>query len=240
MNDHLLPLKGRLQIAEKTMAFWLDTSHAGFSFRAGQHADFTLLRPPKTDEKGDTRTFSLASSPRSKESLMIATRMRGSAFKNNLATIPLGTKIKVSHPMGSFALHKDQTKPAVFLAGGIGITPMRSIIEWAVAEKLPHQMYLFYSNRSRATTAFLDEFEQWAKENKNFVFVPTITGDPDPHWPHEVGVITKEMIAKYVPNLLHAYYYIAGPPSMVANMWQMLIISGVSEENIKTEEFAGY
>ena len=94
---------------------------------------------------------------------MVATRMRDTAFKRALRAIPIGTSVKVSAPMGSFTLHRDSSKPAVFLAGGIGITPIRSIIGWATEERLPHNLYLFYSNRTPEEAAFADRFENWTR-----------------------------------------------------------------------------
>lgn len=94
-------------------------------FTPGQFGDFTLTDPPYTDAKGNTRTFSFAGAPES-DGIMIATRMRDSAFKRSLATLPIGTPVQLMGPMGSFTLHKDSGRPAVFLTGGIGITPVRS------------------------------------------------------------------------------------------------------------------
>ncbi len=240
MADHLFALKDRREIAPGTMAFWFDTAGSGYRFRAGQNADFTLIDPPETDAEGNVRTFSFASSPHEADAFMVATRMRKTAFKNCLRSVPLGTKVKVSDPMGSFTLHKDASKPAVFLAGGIGITPSRSMIEWATREKLPHKLFLFYSNQADRGTPFLSDFETWAKENANFKFIPTLTGEKQPSWRYEVGVINKEMLNKHLPNIPSCIYYLAGPPGMVAAMRQLTEQLGVSEDNVKTEDFAGY
>ncbi len=171
---------------------------------------------------------------------MVAMRMRKTAFKNSLRAIPIGTRIKVSSPMGSFTLHKDSSKPAVFVAGGIGITPIRSIIGWATEQKLPHKLYLFYSNRTPEETAFLHRLGSWACINFNFKIIATVTACKDPFWPHEFGRINEEMLAKHLPEIHNSVYYLCGPPPMVAAMRQLLDHLGVSEDNVKTEEFAGY
>lgn len=240
MADHLFALKDRREIAPDTMAFWFDTSGSGYRFRAGQNADFTLIDPPETDTAGNVRTFSFASSPHDADAFMVATRMRKTAFKNCLKSVPLGTKVKVSDPMGSFTLQKDTSKPAVFLAGGIGITPSRSMIEWATREKSPHRIYLFYSNQSDRGTPFLGDFEKWANENANFKFIPTLTGAKAAGWRYESGIINKEMLTKYLTDVQSPIYYLAGPPGMVAAMRQLTEQLGVSEDNVKTEDFAGY
>ncbi|MBZ5545031.1 MAG: FAD-dependent oxidoreductase [Acidobacteriia bacterium] len=240
MADYFLALKERAEIAEGTMAFWFDTSGTDYTFRAGQNADFTLIDPPQTDAEGNTRTFSFASSPSHSGSFMIATRMRRTAFKNSLKELPLGAKLKVSPALGSFTLHKDISRPAVFLTGGIGITPMRSIIEWATLAKLPHKLLLLYSNRTPQTTAFLSDLETWTKQNPNFKLVATVTDMQDPKWRNEHGRIDGTMLRKHVTDLMKPIYYLAGPPEMVSAMRRLLEAAEVSEDYIKTEEFAGY
>ena len=240
MADYFLALKERAEIADGTMAFWFDTSGTDYTFRAGQNADFTLIDPPQTDAEGNTRTFSFASSPSHSGSFMIATRMRRTAFKNSLKELPLGAKLKVSPALGSFTLHKDISRPAVFLTGGIGITPMRSIIEWATLAKLPHKLLLLYSNRTPQTTAFLSDLETWTKQNPNFKLVATVTDMQDPKWRNEHGRIDGTMLRKHVTDLMKPIYYLAGPPEMVSAMRRLLEAAEVSEDYIKTEEFAGY
>lgn len=239
-RTYSLPLKERWAIAEATMAFRLDTSGTGFTFRPGQYADFTLVDPPETDAEGNTRTFSIASSPGERDSITIATRMRPTAFKNSLKRVPLGTPLQVTAAMGSFTLQKDRSRPAVFLAGGIGITPMRSIIQWATEARLPQDIVLLYSNNTPATTAFLDDLERWVKENERLKLVPTITASRDPEWRYELGFIDAAMLRRHVADLARPIYYVAGPPAMVTAMQRLLETLGVSEDNVKTEEFAGY
>lgn len=144
--------------------------------------------------------------------------------------------------MGSFTLHKNPAKAAVFLAGGIGITPFRSILRQALREKLPHQLYLFYSNRRPEDAAFLAEFESLDKSNPRFIFVPTMTEMQNSKisWQGARGFINREMLLEHFCDLQGPVYYAAGPPAMVAAMRQMLIRLGVDEDDIRTEEFGGY
>jgi ferredoxin-NADP reductase len=238
--EFLFPLEKRREIAEGTMAFWFDIKGSGYTFKPGQHADFTLLNPGETDEKGNMRTFSFASAP-GRGYIMIATRMRGSAFKNSLKSMPLGTKVKVSEPYGDFILHKDVSRPAVFLAGGIGITPFRSILEWAVTNTPSRRIFLFYSNKSRQDSAFLDDLEKWSHENPNFKLIATATRSEDPSWPHERGRIDESMLKKHLGNDIgKSVYYAAGPPVMVEALTAILVKMGVDEDSIRKEQFAGY
>jgi ferredoxin-NADP reductase len=233
-------LRNREQIAGGTMAFHFDKPQ-GFEFRPGQAIDITLLNPSETDAEGDIRTFSIVSAPFDPD-LMIATRMRDTAFKRTLRSIPLGTQVKIDGPSGSFTLHKNSAKPAVFLAGGIGITPFHSIVRQAAHDRLPHKLYLFSSNRRPEDAPFVEELGELTKSNPNFHLVLTMTemSKSSKEWKGETGFINGEMLAKHIPNLQGPIYYIAGPPAMVAAMRQALTQAAVDEDDIRTEEFAGY
>lgn len=233
-------LVDRKEVAFGTMAFFFERPK-GFVFEAGQHLDLTLKNPPYSDDEGNVRTYSIASSPNDAR-LMIATRMRNTAFKNSLREMPLGTKVTIQGPMGSFTLHKDAAKPAVFLAGGIGITPMRSIITEAAEKKLSHRLYLLYSNRRPEDAAFLEELMALEKENPNYTCVPTMTDmkGSQKAWAGLTSYIDAEMIEGRVRDAVKAIYYIAGPAAMVTSMRHVLDAMRVSDEQIRTEEFGGY
>jgi ferredoxin-NADP reductase len=233
-------LNGREQVAEGTMAFYFDKP-SGFEFRAGQAIDIILLNPPETDSEGNIRTFSIASPP-FENRLMVATRMRDSAFKRVLKGTPLGTAVNIGGPSGSLTLHKNSAKPAVFLAGGIGITPFLSILSQAARDKLAHHLYLFYSNRRPEDAPFLDTLSELQRANPNLRFVPTMTAmdKSQQKWTGETGVIDSRMLARHLASLQGPIYYVAGPPAMVAALRQMLTTAGADEDDIRTEEFSGY
>src|SRR6267154_5604607 len=211
MAEYQMTLVDRQRIARDTMAFWFDTNGAGFEFRAGQHADFVLMHPCTGSESDNSRTFSLASSPLDKRPVMIAMLMRKTAFKTALKSAALGTKFIVSRPRGSFTLHRDITRPAVFLGGGIGIAPIRSSLQQATQERLPPKLYLFYSNRDADDAAFIEEFEQLTAQNPNFTFIPTVTGHRTIAWPYEKGHINREMLTRYLLWLKRTYLLHRGP-----------------------------
>ncbi len=240
ISAHLVPLTKREPVAEGTMAFHFPKP-SDFQFRAGQALDMTLLDPPETDAEGNTRAFSIASAP-FEDDLMIATRMRDTAFKRVLGKAELGLKVKIEGPSGSFTLSRKTEKPAVFLAGGIGITPFLSMIRQATHEQTPHQIYLFYSNRRPEDAAFLELLSAVPKENPKFHLIATMAEMDKSHreWRGETGFINKDMLAKNMTSLQGPTYYLAGPPAMVAAMRQMLIEAGGDEDDIRTEEFSGY
>jgi ferredoxin-NADP reductase len=233
-------LVSRQEIAEGTMAFRFEKP-SGWKFEAGQAIDITLLAPSETDAEGNTRTFSIASAPH-EESLMVATRMRDTAFKRVLKVMPVGTAVQIEGPAGGLTLHNNAARTAVFLSGGIGITPFRSMAFRAAKEQLPHGILLFYSNRRPEDSAFLAELQTLEKENLNFKLIASMTeleksGRP---WHGETGLIDKEMLARYLKEARSPIYYIAGPPGMVKALHTMINESGVDDDDIRTEDFSGY
>lgn len=236
----LVKLSSRQEVAEGTMAFRFEKP-PGWTFKAGQSIDLTLLKPAETDAEGNTRAFSLASAPR-EENLMVATRMRDSAFKRVLRSMPLGTAVKIEGPFGDLTLHNNAARTAVLLAGGIGITPFRSIVFRAAHEKQPHRIFLFSSNRRPEDAPFLEELQTLERDNPNYRFIPTMSGMEKSHrpWNGETGWIGPGLLSKYLKDALPPIYYIAGPPGMVKGLREMLDKAGVDGDDVRTEEFGGY
>lgn len=244
---YLLGLKSRSDVAERTLEFRFDKP-AEMTFKAGQFMDLTLIDPPETDAEGNTRGFSINGAPDDSE-LIFTSRMRDTAFKRVLKTMPLGTKIKVEGPFGNLTLHNDVKRTAVLLAGGIGVTPFRSIVRRAAHEKLPHRIFLFYANRRPEDAAFLDEFRDLSRDNPRFTFIPTMTQMSTSRrpWNGETGRIDRALLTKYLSvagssqaPLSGPLYYIAGPAPMVAGLHTMLNEAGVDDDDIRVEEFTGY
>ena len=233
-------LRRKEDIADGTMAFHFEKPE-GFAFKAGQFGDFTLINPVETDAEGNIRGFSLASAPYEAD-LMFATRMRDTAFKRVLKTMEIGTEVSLDAPYGSFTLHNNSKIPAVFLTGGIGVTPVRSIVLQAAHDNLPHKIFLFDSNRRPEDAAFLNELMEAQEKNPNYTFIGTMTEmeKSSQDWDGETGYITKPMLVKYVGDLTLPIYYIAGPAAMVTAMRKALNEAGVDDDNIRTEEFSGY
>ncbi len=228
------------EIADGTKAFLFEKP-LGFEFQAGQYLNWRLMNPPETDEEGTRRFFSIAAAP-FEPYLMIATRMRNTAFKRILNNMQTADEIEIFGPSGQIVLHEDSNIPAVFLTGGIGITPFRSIMLQADYEKPPHQIYCFYSNKRPEDTAFFEELVKLDQKNPNIKLIMTMTEmeKSTQSWEGETGYITKELLYKYLNDLSRPLYYIAGPPAMVEAMEKMLIETGIEQEKIKTENFSGY
>jgi ferredoxin-NADP reductase len=223
-----IALRRREQVAEGTFAFYFDKP-AGFSHQAGQNALLTL------PDGSEGHTFTIASAPHERE-LMFATRMRDSAYKRALAAAAIGAKFQLDGPAGVMVLHEDEKRPAVFLAGGIGITPFLAMARDAAARLLPHRLLLFYSNRRPQDAAFFVELKHM--QNRNFHMVATMTNAPD--WQGEKRMISRELLAAHVKDLRDPVYYFAGPPGMTMAVQGLLGEMGVKEDDMRSEEFYGY
>jgi ferredoxin-NADP reductase len=230
----------REEVAEGTMAFHF-ARPAGFDFQAGQSINLALIDPPETDAKGNRRTFSIASAPAENE-IMIATRMRDTAFKRVLKSMPAHTRVQLRGPTGKFTLDPGDERPAALLAGGIGITPFVSILRQAAHDALRRKLYLFYSNRRPEDAAFLRELIELERRNPNYRFIGTMTEMEKSRqpWNGERGFLDQDMLSRGLGDLLAPTYYIAGPPALVEAMQKLLLGAGVAKERIRTDEFFGY
>jgi ferredoxin-NADP reductase len=227
-------------VAEGTMAFHF-AKPAGLAFKPGQSMNVSLVDPPETDAKGNARTFSIVSAPYENE-LVVATRMRDTAFKRVLKGMAAGSRVGLRGPAGLFTLDPADTRPAVFLAGGIGVTPFVSILRDAAHSGLARDLWLFYSNRRPEDAAFLDELMALPKRNSGIHFVGTMVemDKSSRPWSGERGFLDRAMLERHLKNLAANVYYIAGPPGLVEAMQKMLIDAGVAEDAIHTDEFIGY
>ena len=240
MRGYQSTLLGRTEVAEGTMAFQFQKPR-GFVFKAGQYIDLTLSGVEGGSSNGLTHTFSIASSPFD-EDLLLTTRIRNTVFKQALSILPIGSGATIDGPMGSFNLHNNTARPAVFLAGGIGIAPFLSMLSYATGERLRHPIVLFYANRYLEDAAFMDPLWKLERANPRFRFVPTLTRTDKNYrgWKGETGHINSEMLVTQVGIVRGPIYYIAGPPTMVAATRRTLSEAGVDEDDVRTEEFAGY
>lgn len=230
MASHEVRLRGSEAIAEGTMLFRFDKP-AGFAFQAGQAVDIALLEPP-AEPNSSHRLLSIVSAPYEDE-ISVATRMReGSAFKRALKALPLGAKVRVKGPTGVMTLHDDAERAAVFIAGGIGITPFMSMLRQAAHDRLRHRFFLLYSNRVPAQAAFLEELTLLGTQYDRFQLVARMT-DAE-------GFLDAPAIQRVTAQAHAPLYYLAGPPAMAEAMTRILRGAGVKDEDIHSEEFYGY
>lgn len=231
MKTYDVKLKDRRWVAHQTAAVRIERP-SGYDYEAGQFARVKI--------DGKSHVFTLASAPH-EEDLMFVTRMRDSAFKNALGALEPGSAVDIGASEGDFTLHAGD-RTIVFVAGGIGVTPVRSMVLDAVQKNRPERLYFFYMNHRREDAAFLDELHRAEKASPKFTMIPTMTQpeSSEKPWDGETGHVDARMIQKYVPNLNEPRYYVCGPPEMVDATESMLERAGVPAERIQVEHFSGY
>ena len=236
-NKYRIQLQKKQEEAENTMSFYFSKPE-GFVYEAGQTIDLTIPEMPGSN----TRTFSLITEPQ-EDCLAIATRMTNSEYKLALKKLEIGDEVEIEGPYGSFRLHQNEQRSAVFLVGGIGITPFMGMIKDALKNKKSHKMYLFYSNRRPEDAAFIYELITISKAKEvHLTLVPTMTDmqNSSKTWAGENTYVNWEMIRKYVPESEDPIYYIAGAQGMVQAVRTMFDDHNVSLDDIRFEEFSGY
>ena len=240
MATYEVRLTQSTEIADGTMAFHF-TKPTGFTFKPGQALDLILIDPATPDAENPRHTFSIVAAP-FEEELVIATRMRDSAYKRALRSLPVGAPTKIEGPFGSLVLHKDRARPAVFIAGGIGITPFMSILRQAAHDQLAQHMRLLYSNCRPEDAAFLAELQQLEQLNKNFRLVATMTniGKSIQPWTGTTGSIDGAFLRNVAAALVAPIYYVAGPPALVEAMRTELNDMDIDDDDIRSEDFYGY
>lgn len=240
MPSFIIQLKQKQQLAHDTIGYFFEKPK-DLLFKAGQFGSFTLLDSTEINVKNKMRSLSFASPP-SANDLLIATRFRNSVFKRKLNQLPIGAEIKLTASYGSFTLNEDLKSPAVFITGGIGVAPIRSIVLENIQEKVQRSITVFFSNRRPEDAPFLQELMSLASKHSRFKLIANMTRIhcSDVTWQGEIGYIDSNLLNKYIDDLLIPIYYLVGPAGFVKAMRQTLVNEGVDGINIKTEEFCGY
>lgn len=213
----------------------------GFEYQAGQYCFFTVPELKFPDQRGNTRLFTLSSSP-TENFLAFTSRMRTeSGFKNTLDSLAMGVEINMRGPEGTFTLDNSDS-PQIMLAGGIGITPFRSIIKYISDKSLQVPIHLIYSNSLPEEIAFRQELEEISSKYPNIKITLTVSRpeDSQEEWQGERGRIDEKLILKHTTSYILPTYWICGPPAMVEVLEGTLRTLKVSSEQVKVERFTGY
>ena len=215
-------------VAKDTYEATFEYDEKLFSFNAGQYVRITIPKLKFEDPKGNSRDFSIASSPNTKGSFAIAFRNTGSGFKRTLIESEKGLSVEITGPQEICPFKKLDGKTAVFIAGGIGITPFISIIRFVTEQKLPQKIILLYGNSDKESAVYLPELEKLERENPNFKMEAIFTH------------ITKDIIQKSIGDIENKCFCIAGPPEMTASVAKEISYMGIENAVICIEEFSGY
>jgi ferredoxin-NADP reductase/Na+-translocating ferredoxin:NAD+ oxidoreductase RnfD subunit len=235
----MLTLNQKVQIAPDIYDFTFAPARK-LAFAPGQYMEWTLGHD-EPDSRGNRRYFTLASSP-TEDLLRLGVKFyqQSSSFKQALLTLDQHHEIAAGQLGGDFVLPDDPRQKCVFIAGGIGITPFRSMIKYLLDTHQRRQIVLFYANRTAEEIVYQDVFEQARWE----LGIKTIYSASDPRrlprgWNGHVGRISAQLIQAEVPDYQHCLFYVSGPPAMVEATKQLLSQMHVPSSRIKTDLFAG-
>lgn len=212
----------------------------GFTFKPGQYMEWTL--PHKnTDNRGNRRYFSIASSPTEDDILLMVKHYTpSSSYKNELASMNASKEIIATSLSGDFTLPSDISKSMVCIAGGVGVAPFRSMIAYIVDKKIHCDLTLVYVNSTVQEIAFPDLFKRASDYGVKTIYALTNRELIPDGWQGEIGYITKDMIERIVPEYKKRLFYLSGPQLMVQSIDSMLISMGVLPNDIKEDFFPGY
>ena len=235
-----LKLKKFVQVASDTAEFVFDTD-SPLHFKPGQYLEFTLGHK-KADSRGNRRYFTIASSPTEKElRLGVKFYPQPSSFKKALAQMDDGDTIIASQLSGDFVMPSNKKKKLVFVAGGIGITPFRSMLKYLIDLGQKRDIVLIYSNKKEADIIYKNIFEQAAKLlGIKTIYTLTDLKNIETKWAGKRGAIDGRMILKEIKDWQQRTYYISGPPSMVTGIEKIIMNLGISSRHIKTDFFPGF
>jgi ferredoxin-NADP reductase len=230
-------IKEKREVAKGTLFVTFDVGGENVEFEPGQYFWVELLDPPYEDEKGPRRHITVVTSP-TEGVLGLATRIRDTAFKRSLVEMPEGASVDVEQPKGSFVLPEDTSKQYVFVAGGIGITPFRSMLRYIADKGLDYDITLVYSNRDVESTAFLDELKELESVVPRCRVIFTMTDDPT--WEGDKRMLDAEVLRELLGDLESFDFMIAGPPPMAKSVEASLLEAGLSEGQVQSDSFSGY
>ena len=234
-------LDRREEIASGTWAFHLGLGGRDFTYQAGQAIDLTDPSAKRPDPRGHVRPFSLAAAPGAPR-LTIATRIRQSPFKQELLEAPIGTELYASDPWGEFVIPPNEND-VVMLAGGIGVTPFRAMIQDAVAKSARCDLSLIHSARTPEEAPFLEEFRRWSATHPFLAYLPIMTqaGKSAHTWLGETRRVDAALLREVLDDsVAEAFYMVSGPERFVSGATAALAELGVPSARVLTDLFEGY
>ncbi len=229
------------EIAKGTLEVYLLPNETYPPIQPGQCAQFTIPNPLYRDKKPsealcNKRVFSFVHYPKNSE-ISFATRISDSAFKQSLLALQEGDSMEVGLPIGKFSLPKD-TKDLVFLAGGIGVTPFVSMLEYLKETEDPRQVTMIFTNNNIETMGYKQYIEELMKVPNRSLHISI---HKDEQWKGESRFISGPLIRELIPNYQEKAYMMVGPPPMIQVVQPILQEELlIPKEQIIIEGFSGY
>jgi len=232
-----LKLVRKEKVSRDAYTFYFDRSKLNFDFIPGQYIKI-FLDIDNPDERGSSRYFTISSSPNEKNFLTITTRIIKSSFKHKLNNLKSGEIVRAFGPVGYFDYNCKINNPAIFIAGGIGVTPFRSLIKYLISINKKPEITLFNFFQKKEDSVFYEEFKNIEKGNPNIRVIYSLTKEKFEGF--EFGRITSELIKKNSSDYINSSYFIVGPQEMVLSTFDIVSKMGISEDKIFKEDFTGY
>ncbi len=236
-----LKLKKAIQITPDTAEF-VFLPNRQMKFKPGQYLEWTLGHD-KTDSRGNRRYFTISSSPTEKElRLGVKFYPNSSTYKKALAGMKKGDTLIASQLAGDFVMPKNKNRKMTFIAGGIGVTPFRSMVQYLVDMKEKRDVNMIYANKTVEDIAYKDFFDSASQSPLNIKMIYTIsdTKKIPEKWPGYVGYVNEKMIIQEIPDYETRMFYISGPRTMVSSTEEVLKNLGIRNSHIKTDYFPGF
>lgn len=207
---------------------------APLPFKAGQWVYLHLLNEDKTTWKA---AFSIATAPTDAGPIELGIKIVGD-FTKRASRVRLDEEVALQGPFGMFVLPPPSESPLVFIAGGIGITPLRSMMREAVNAKTSAPIHLVYSNRYAEESAYLEEFDDLQRAHGRMQLVTTLTGENPPGWTGKTGRVDEAMLAPVLAETAqNGQFFLCGPNSFMEGIRSILEAAGVDKKRIHQERF---
>lgn len=221
----VLKLIEKEHLVDNIWAFRFEPSES-LRWTAGQYVSVELEHE-NPDGQGTKRWFTISSAPYEKI-VQITTRVTGSTFKQALSRLNVSDELQLlDKPHGNF-IWQDSARPIVFIAGGIGITPFRSILKQRVHDNLPLNATLIYGSRT-TDVPFKNELQEWMKRDANLK-VYYVVGVP----------LTAQYLAELAPRFNESLIYLSGPQPLMVTLDGDLKEGGLLETQLKHDFFPNY
>ncbi len=235
----LIYLKEKVQYAPLMYDFVFETKQK-LKFTAGQYMEWTIT-PQNSDSRGNRRFFTVASAP-TENDLRIGVKIpeQASTFKQYLQTMQPGDPMVVGHLSGDFTLPKNNNQTIVAIAGGIGITPFRSMVKEAIDQQHKLDMVIFYACSDAGEFVYQDIFKQAEPLGLKTIYVLSGGKTIPENWKGLTGYLTADIVNQHVSNPKKSLFYLSGPNVMVDAYKKLLLSMGVARQQIHTDYFPGY
>lgn len=234
-----LKLTQKVQLTHDTALFVFNPV-SNFKYKPGQYMEWTLPHD-KTDNRGNRRYFSLASSPtEDTPAIVVKYYDPPSSFKRSLFNMPIGTTVIACQLSGDFVMPKDMSKHLVFIAGGVGFAPFRSMIKYIMDNKLNVNITVLFANKTPKDVFYADFLKQAEKFGVKTQYILTDEKSVPANWKGPRGYLTGDMVKSLIPDFSDSLFFISGPQIMVQSIEKTLKQAGVKKSNITTDFFPGY